>query len=623
MASLSPIPERLVKASLLQDSTLADFLVELSENSQAGSHQNSWGLTIFRTVFTPASDALFPLALKRIDDYARDDVKRLMRAPLTPGGEHYDAELEAEIGAELLGRLHHSVVEDRALDGASVDTVAAAFDAWVEEHGDPDSENPRYRFALVLDQQALEETVQLPDPVTDKLSLRWFVSSCKGLTRWCLSDLLSCQWFWAAPAVMARVLMFSVTCDYDEGPVYCLMTELSVEPSVFETTTSLNRWYRDCNKLTGYTGRHAVMLGHFGISAILALKFYYIDTRTDACADVQSPRCRVRKPASHVPKYDNASLLKMWIWALSELGASFRRLTDRGLLVAGCWWRVPRRPAPQNEGQRNVSVKRHRNNTAQRAAASHLPGPIFPGNSSSTAATHDTPKRTVSDTLPCLGASPKELLIEACRRNNTDLLTEVLAGRPDDEITTLLNRTTTVMGNHLRTTTTTTTTDEIIDLLLDQPNFECDPVNRLEGDTPLHTAIRWLNAEPHAQRAFGAALVEMMLEAGSNPRLRNKGGLTALQLVDPTNTELRALIDKHLYASQNAGDFVESVSVKAPPPGGAPPPPPPVPGQAPPLPGQAPPALLVEEFDEDAEFSGSDDEERAEWERRKRERAQR
>lgn len=47
------------------------------------------------------------------------------------------------------------------------------------------------------------------------------------------------------------------------------------------------------------------------------------------------------------------------------------------------------------------------------------------------------------------GASVKEILIEACRRNNTDLLTETLAGRPDAEITKLLNETTTVMGNHL------------------------------------------------------------------------------------------------------------------------------------------------------------------------------
>lgn len=97
----------------------------------------------------------------------------------------------------------------------------------------------------------------------------------------------------------------------------------------------------------------------------------------------------------------------------------------------------------------------------------------------------------------------------------------------------------------------------------------------------------------------------MMLEAGSNPRLKNKGGLTPYQLVDPSNTALRELIQKHMYASQNAGDFIEASSA----PSGAPPPPP---GAAPPLPAQ-------DEFDEDAEFSGSDDDERGEWERRKKE----
>lgn len=47
------------------------------------------------------------------------------------------------------------------------------------------------------------------------------------------------------------------------------------------------------------------------------------------------------------------------------------------------------------------------------------------------------------------GASIKEQLIEACRRNNTDLLLECLAGKSDAEISKLLNETTTVMGNHL------------------------------------------------------------------------------------------------------------------------------------------------------------------------------
>ena len=136
-------------------------------------------------------------------------------------------------------------------------------------------------------------------------------------------------------------------------------------------------------------------------------------------------------------------------------------------------------------------------------------------------------------------------------------------------------------------------------MLLDQPNFECDPLTRREGDTPLHSAIRWINSEPPAQRAFGNALVEMMLEAGSNPRTKNKGGLTPAQLADPANTGLRELIQKHEYASLSAGDFanVEAEPVRE---------------------GAVMSAHAVEE-EEDGEFSGSDEEERGEWERRRKE----
>lgn len=217
------------------------------------------------------------------------------------------------------------------------------------------------------------------------------------------------------------------------------------------------------------------------------------------------------------------------------------------------------------------------------------------------------------------GASIEEQLIEACRRDNVELLTELLEDKEDSEITRLLNQTTTVMGNHLYHEAASRGNYDIIDHLLDQPDFECDPINRQEGDTPLHSAIRWLNAEPPAQRPFGHHLIDMMLEAGSNPRIKNKGGLTAAQLVDPRNQELRDLIQKHIYATQNAGDFI-SVSSSVAAPGGAPPPPPP--GAAPPLTNHVD-AHEEEDYDDaddDAEFSGSDEEERAEWERRRKNR---
>ncbi|KKF95939.1 Ankyrin repeat-containing protein [Ceratocystis platani] len=218
------------------------------------------------------------------------------------------------------------------------------------------------------------------------------------------------------------------------------------------------------------------------------------------------------------------------------------------------------------------------------------------------------------------GASVQEQLIEACRRNNTELLEELLeAAGSDEEISRLLNTTTTVMGDYLYHVAAAQGHYDIIDMLLDQPAFECDPVNRA-GNTPLHTAIQWLNSEPAAQRPFGNALIKMMLEAGSNWRLRTKAGLAAEQLVDPSNSELREIIREHEYAEMNQGDFVDvdsgataaetkvetesrnvsnGHSVKPPP-----------------VPGKAAPSLPMEGGD-DGEFSGSDEEERAEWLRRK------
>ncbi|KAI1181251.1 ankyrin repeat domain-containing protein [Nemania sp. FL0916] len=201
------------------------------------------------------------------------------------------------------------------------------------------------------------------------------------------------------------------------------------------------------------------------------------------------------------------------------------------------------------------------------------------------------------------GASVKEQLIEACRRNNTELLTEIIQNcKSDDEISKLLNNTTTVMGNHLYHEAALQGNYEVIDMLLDQHEFECDPINRVEGDTPLHSVIRWINGEFPANREFGNALVEMMLEAGSSTRIKNKAKLTPLGLVDPRNTSLRELIQKHEYAALNAGDFVSAGEVQ----------------QSKANANAHFDNAVDDESDDDAEFSGSDDEERAEWERRQK-----
>lgn len=92
--------------------------------------------------------------------------------------------------------------------------------------------------------------------------------------------------------------------------------------------------------------------------------------------------------------------------------------------------------------------------------------------------------------------------------------------------------------------------DEVIDMLLDQEGFECDPINTREGDTPLHSAIRFINSLPSTPRSpdnepsAAHNLIAMMLEAGSDPSIRNRAKLTAVQLLDPRNVELRRVFQE-------------------------------------------------------------------------------
>lgn len=65
-------------------------------------------------------------------------------------------------------------------------------------------------------------------------------------------------------------------------------------------------------------------------------------------------------------------------------------------------------------------------------------------------------------------------------------------------------------------------TDEVVDMLLDQEGVEVDPLDRLEGDTPLHKAVRFVNGLPKGDWEGGKAMAELLLDAGANPRSVSK-----------------------------------------------------------------------------------------------------
>lgn len=120
------------------------------------------------------------------------------------------------------------------------------------------------------------------------------------------------------------------------------------------------------------------------------------------------------------------------------------------------------------------------------------------------------------------GASPKELLLECSRRNNTSLLTEVLSSPPldsnPDAIAKFLNTTTDALGSSALHVGAQYGSYEVLDMILDQEGVEIDGQDRREGDTPLHKAVRYTNELRQEEWEVGKAIVDMLVDAGCDPR---------------------------------------------------------------------------------------------------------
>ncbi|KAI9881134.1 MAG: hypothetical protein M1830_008292 [Pleopsidium flavum] len=163
------------------------------------------------------------------------------------------------------------------------------------------------------------------------------------------------------------------------------------------------------------------------------------------------------------------------------------------------------------------------------------------------------------------GATPRELLLEACRRNNTNLLSEVFSAvskspsekhSSTEQLAQLLNTATDGIGNHCLHLAATYGSYEVVDTLLDQEGLEVDPLDRLEEDTPLHKAVRFVNGLAKGEWEDGKAMVELLLDAGADPRIRNKAKMKPFELVDPRNTELRSILQKAEFAMMAGNDVV-------------------------------------------------------------------
>jgi len=136
-----------------------------------------------------------------------------------------------------------------------------------------------------------------------------------------------------------------------------------------------------------------------------------------------------------------------------------------------------------------------------------------------------------------LGAELSEQLLEACRRDNTELLTQVLSQGVTAEF---LNSTKDAIGNSAVLLACKAGAIDSLDILLDQDDVEIDSTNLLDHDTPLHVTVRSFREQPE----LAMAVLKLLLEAGADPFVKNYNQQRPLDLVEASQIEMRTTLVK-------------------------------------------------------------------------------
>lgn len=145
------------------------------------------------------------------------------------------------------------------------------------------------------------------------------------------------------------------------------------------------------------------------------------------------------------------------------------------------------------------------------------------------------------------GASPSEQLLEAARRNNTDLLKELLSKYQDKphEAIELINTAKDPSGNGALHLAAKYGNYEVMDHLLDIDGVDVNIKATMNGNTPLHYAVSYAFEDPE----YSLFLVNELINCGADPSIRNKENLKPIDLIGNSNEQIKEALEAAEYAS--------------------------------------------------------------------------
>jgi hypothetical protein len=83
-----------------------------------------------------------------------------------------------------------------------------------------------------------------------------------------------------------------------------------------------------------------------------------------------------------------------------------------------------------------------------------------------------------------------------------------------------------------------------MDELLNIEYLECDPFTPRDKETPIHISVRYA---VERDTEIGTAMAKMLVDAGGDPRTKDKHGRTPAQICDPKTSELRSWLISQEY----------------------------------------------------------------------------
>ncbi|KAI8059963.1 ankyrin repeat-containing domain protein [Gilbertella persicaria] len=131
------------------------------------------------------------------------------------------------------------------------------------------------------------------------------------------------------------------------------------------------------------------------------------------------------------------------------------------------------------------------------------------------------------------GASANELMLALCRGDQEEELEKLLdEGHCDVSFVD-------GAGNSAAHYAAKSGSIGCLEVLVNHDEVDLDIQNTLEGATPLHLAVQYANQD----HEMAAAMVELLLAGGANPKIQNRNQLTPAMLVNPQYKDIKQQLD--------------------------------------------------------------------------------